>query len=280
MIAKNISDSVTLSNGIKMPWVGLGVFQAPNGEEVENAIKYAFKAGYRHVDTAARYGNELSVGKAIRESEVSREEIFLTTKVWNADQGYESTLRAFEESRKKLDCEYIDLYMIHWPVTKEYVNTWKAMEKLYKEGYVRGIGVCNFRIHHLQNLLNSAEIVPLVNQVEYHPLLVQTELHTFCKQNSIQIEAWSPLMRGNLDIEQLTTLAAKYGRTPAQIVLRWHLQNERVIIPKSTKEIRIVENADVFNFQISAEDILKIDALNENKAMMGIDPDNFEALGY
>ncbi|MCL6627011.1 MAG: aldo/keto reductase, partial [Alicyclobacillus shizuokensis] len=230
--------------------------------------------GYRHVDTAAVYGNETGVGKAIRESGVAREEVFVTTKVWNSDQGYDSTLRAFEESRKRLGFEYVDLYLIHWPVKGKYKDTWKALEKLYQDGVVRAIGVSNFQIHHLQDLMVDSQIVPMVNQVEYHPLLTQKELHAFCKQHNIQLEAWSPLMQGNLNQPLLTDLAHKYGKTPAQIVLRWDLQNEVVTIPKSVHENRIVENASVFDFELSAEDMEKIDGLNQNHRF-GADPDNF-----
>ncbi|WP_067925151.1 aldo/keto reductase [Alicyclobacillus shizuokensis] len=274
MVARHLADATVLHNGVQMPWFGLGVWQAKDGEEVEQAVKAALAHGYRHVDTAAVYGNETGVGKAIRESGVAREEVFVTTKVWNSDQGYDSTLRAFEESRKRLGFEYVDLYLIHWPVKGKYKDTWKALEKLYQDGVVRAIGVSNFQIHHLQDLMVDSQIVPMVNQVEYHPLLTQKELHAFCKQHNIQLEAWSPLMQGNLNQPLLTDLAHKYGKTPAQIVLRWDLQNEVVTIPKSVHENRIVENASVFDFELSAEDMEKIDGLNQNHRF-GADPDNF-----
>lgn len=258
-----------------MPWLGLGVWRVSEGNEVESAVKAAIRAGYRSIDTAAIYKNEEGVGKAIKESGVSREELFVTTKVWNADQGYDSTLVAFEESRKKLGLEYIDLYLVHWPVKGKFKDTWKALEKLYHDGAVRAIGVSNFQIHHLQDVMADCTIKPMVNQVEYHPLLIQRELLAFCKENQIQMEAWSPLMQGNLDQPLLHELSQKYGKSPAQIVLRWDLQNGVVTIPKSITESRIIENADIFDFELSAEDMEKISGLNQNKRF-GPDPDNFD----
>lgn len=274
MAAKHVADCAVLSNGIQMPWFGLGVWQTKDGEEVGNAVKYALKAGYRHIDTAAAYRNEAGVGKAIRESGVPRDEIFITTKLWNADQGYDSTLRAFEESRTKLDVEYVDLYLIHWPVKGKYKETWKAFEKLYRDGVVRAIGLSNFHVHHMQDVLNDAEIVPMVNQMEYHPLLAQTELRAFCRQHSVQFEAWSPLMQGHLDHPVLADIAHKYSKSSAQVVLRWDLQHGVITIPKSVRESRIVENADIFDFELSAEDMAKMDGMNQNRRF-GPDPDNF-----
>ncbi len=273
-MAKHIADCTVLSNGVKMPWFGLGVWRVEEGREVEESVKAAIRTGYRSIDTAAIYGNEAGVGKAIKESGVAREELFITTKVWNADQGYDTTLKAFEESRKKLGLEYVDLYLIHWPVKGKYKDTWRALEKLYKEGAVRAIGVSNFQVHHLEDLMDSSELKPMVNQVEFHPLLTQKELLRFCKSQGIQLEAWSPLMQGNLDVPLLKELAEKYKKTPAQIVLRWDLQHEVVTIPKSVKEHRIKENADIFDFELSQEDMDKIDGLNQNKRF-GADPDNF-----
>lgn len=274
-MATQIKDTATLHNGVKMPWLGLGVWRVSEGNEVESAVKAAIRAGYRSIDTAAIYKNEEGVGKAIKESGVSREELFVTTKVWNADQGYDSTLVAFEKSRKKLGLEYIDLYLVHWPVKGKFKDTWKALEKLYHDGVVRAIGVSNFQIHHLQDVMADCTIKPMVNQVEYHPLLIQRELLAFCKENQIQMEAWSPLMQGNLDQPLLHELSQKYGKSPAQIVLRWDLQNGVVTIPKSITESRIIENADIFDFELSAEDMEKISGLNQNKRF-GPDPDNFD----
>lgn len=237
-------------------------------------MKYAIQNGYRSIDTAALYGNEEGVGQAIKDSGVAREELFITTKVWNSDQGYESTLTAFEESRKKLDLDYIDLYLVHWPVKGKYKETWKALEKLYKDGLVKSIGVSNFKINHLEDLLKDSEVVPVVNQVEFHPLLNQQDLLEFCKSKKIQLEAWSPLMQGNLDIPLLKELAEKYNKTNAQIVLRWDLQHEVITIPKSVHPKRIDENANIFDFELSNEDMQAIDSLNQNKRF-GPDPDIF-----
>ncbi len=273
-MVNSIQDAAILNNGVKMPWLGLGVWQVENGNVVESAVKMAIKAGYRSIDTAAAYGNEEGVGKAIKESGVPREELFITTKVWNSRQGYETTLQAFEESRKKLGIEQVDLYLIHWPVKGKYVDTWRALEKLYRDGLVRAIGVSNFQVHHLTDVLESGSVIPAVNQVEYHPLLSQKELLAFCKKNKIQLEAWSPLMQGHLDLPLLGELGRKYGKSPAQIVLRWDLQNEVVTIPKSIHENRIVENAAIFDFELSSDDMEAINELNKNKRF-GSDPDNF-----
>jgi methylglyoxal/glyoxal reductase len=275
-LMKSIQDCAILHNGVKMPWLGLGVYKVQNGDEVVSAVKTAIEMGYRHVDTAAFYENEEGVGQAIKEAGVPREQLFITTKVWNSDQGYETTLKAFETSLKKLGLEYIDLYLVHWPVKGKYKETYKALEKLYKDGLVRAIGVSNFQIHHLQDLMAECEIKPMVNQVEYHPRLIQKELHAFCKQHHIQLEAWSPLMRGGL-LEEPTLLeiSNKYGKSSAQVILRWDLQNEVVTIPKSVTPHRIKENADIFDFELTAEEMEKIDALNMNKRI-GPDPDNFD----
>jgi diketogulonate reductase-like aldo/keto reductase len=273
---KSLQDCTTLHNGVKMPWFGLGVWKAKNGEEVIHAVKTALELGYRHIDTAAIYKNEEGVGQAIKESGVPREEIFITTKVWNADQGYETTLKAFETSLQKLGLDYVDLYLVHWPVKEKYKETYKALEKLYKDGYVRAIGVSNFQIHHLEDLMADCEIKPMVNQVEYHPRLTQKELHAFCKEHGIQLEAWSPLMQGKLINEPtLIEIGEKYGKSPAQVILRWDLQNEVVTIPKSVKPHRIKENADLFDFELTAEDMEKIHALNKDERI-GPDPDNFD----
>lgn len=271
---KSVSDTIQLNNGVRMPWLGLGTWMVYDLKEASEAVKMAIKAGYRSIDTAAGYRNEEGVGMGIKESGVPRNELFITTKVQNTDQGYESTLHAFEESRKKLDLDYIDLYLVHWPVKGKYIETWKAVEKLYRDGLIRAAGVSNFQIHHLQDLFDNSSLIPAVNQVEHHPHLTQLELKAFCKEHGIQLEAWSPLMKGNLDISLLKELGNKYGKTPAQIVLRWNLQNEVIAIPKSVKESRIIENADIFNFELSDDDINAINGLNLNKRY-GPDPDNF-----
>ena len=273
-MATKITDRSVLNNGVEMPWLGLGVWKAKEGNETV-AVRSAIEAGYRSVDTAAVYGNEEGVAEGIRQAGIDRDQLFITTKVWNADQGYESTLKAFDVSMKKLKLDTLDLYLVHWPVKDKFVDTWKALEKLYRDGYVRAIGVSNFHIHHLEELRKHSEITPVVNQVEYHPLLTQKELHAYCKECAIQLEAWSPLMQGNLDHPLLVELGQKYGKSPAQIVIRWDLQNGVVTIPKSITPARIEQNADVFDFALSAEDLDKISALNENKRF-GPDPDNFD----
>ncbi|MEC0369049.1 aldo/keto reductase [Paenibacillus chibensis] len=269
---KHITDCTILNNGVTMPWLGFGTYQA-KGNEVYEAVKVALAAGYRSIDTAAVYGNEQEVGKAIAESGIARNEIFVTTKVWNDDQGYDSTLRAFEESQKRLGLNVIDLYLIHWPGQDKFKDTWKAMERLYDEGSIRAIGVSNFHVHHLKELMKDSHVVPAVDQVELHPGLIQQELQDFCGAQGIQIEAWSPLMKGKLgDNSTLLGIAQKYGKTPAQIILRWDIQNKIVTIPKSVTPSRIRENADIFDFELSQDELKQIDALNGNKRV-GTDPD-------
>lgn len=274
-LVKSLQDVTTLHNGVEMPWFGLGVYLVEEGQAVINSVKSAIKVGYRSIDTAAFYHNEEGVGQAIKEAGIPREELFITTKVWNTDQGFESTLAAFNDSMKKLDLDYLDLYLVHWPVKGKYKETWKALEALYKEGKVRAIGVCNFQIHHLEDLLADAEIAPMVNQVEYHPRLSQKELLAYCQEHKIQLEAWSPLGRGKmLDDPALQGLATKYGKTIAQVILRWDLQTGVVTIPKSVKEQRIIENANIFDFELTNDDMEKIDSLNRDERN-GPDPDNF-----
>lgn len=277
----NITQSTTtLSNGVKMPWLGLGVFKVEEGSELVNAVKTAIQHGYRSVDTAAIYANESGVGQGIREgiqaTGITREDLFITSKVWNSDLGYDSTLKAYEASLQKLGLEYLDLYLIHWPVQGKYKDAWRALETLYKEGRVKAIGVSNFQIHHLEDLLKDAEIKPMINQVEYHPMLTQKELHAYCKQQDIQLEAWSPLMQGQLlDNPVLQEIADNHRKSIAQIILRWDLQNEVITIPKSIKENRIVENASVFDFELTPAEMQQIDNLNQNRRV-GPDPDNFD----
>ncbi|WP_075981723.1 aldo/keto reductase [Bacillus massilinigeriensis] len=272
---KHLHDTTALHNGVKMPWLGLGVYKVKEGDEVYNSVSAALKAGYRSIDTAALYGNEEGVGRAVKDSDVLREEIFITTKIWNTDQGYDKTLEAFETSLRKLDLSYLDLLLIHWPVKEKYKDTWKAFEKLYQDGLVRAIGVSNFQIHHLEDLLSISEVKPMVNQVELHPFLTQVELRKFCKSQDIKVEAWSPLGRGHLlNHEVITKIAEKYNKTSAQVILRWDLQKEIITIPKSTKEHRIIENANIYDFELSAEDIKRIDALNQDKRF-GQHPDHF-----
>ncbi|MFB3170114.1 aldo/keto reductase [Neobacillus sp. 179-C4.2 HS] len=273
----SMQSTTTLHNGVKMPWLGLGVFKVEDGAEVVNSVKTALEVGYRSIDTAAIYGNEEGVGKAIAESTVPREELFITTKVWNSNHGFEATLAAFDVSLEKLGLDYLDLYLIHWPLPSQgkFVETWKALEKLYKDGRVRAIGVSNFKVHHLEEVIANCEIIPMVNQVEYHPRFNQRELHDFCKRHGIQLEAWSPLMQGGLFEEPaLVEIAKKYNKSTAQIIIRWDLQTGVVTIPKSVKPHRIGENADVFDFELSQEDMDIINALNQDQRMFA-DPDDF-----
>lgn len=273
---QDIKDYTVLNNGVKMPWLGFGTYKVEDGDTVINSVKEALKVGYIHVDTASFYKNEAGVGIAIKESGLPREEVFLTSKVWNTEQGYEKTLKSFEASIKKLRTDYLDLYLIHWP-TPLHNETWKALEKLYKGGYVRAIGVSNFTVNHLKDLMSKAEIMPMVNQVEFHPLLVQNELRKFCTENNIQQEAWSPLMRGKIfGISLLEELARKYNKTISQIVLRWDLQMGVVTIPKSITPSRITENAGIFDFELSKEDVVKIRELDKGMRT-GSDPDKVYA---
>jgi diketogulonate reductase-like aldo/keto reductase len=274
MMTKALTESTVLSNGVKMPWLGLGVFKVTEEGLAEKTVKAAIDAGYRHIDTAAAYGNEEGVGAGVKNSGVPRDELFITTKVWNADQGYETSLAAFEKSLSKLDMDYVDLLLIHWPVKGKYKETWRALESIYKSGKARAVGVSNFQVHHLQDLAEGSELVPMVNQVEYHPLLSQVELLAYCRANGIQVTAWSPLMQGHLDIPLLVEIGNKYGKTPAQVVLRWDLQNGVITIPKSVTPSRIAENADIFDFELSREDMEKLSSLNQNRRF-GSDPDNF-----
>ena len=272
----NLQSTTTLNNGVKMPWLGLGVFKVEEGPELVNAVKTAIQHGYRSIDTAAIYENEEGVGQGIKESGFSREDLFVTSKAWNADLGYESTLAAYQTSLDKLGLDYLDLYLIHWPVAGKYKEAWRALETLYEEGRVRAIGVSNFQVHHLEDLMKDAEIKPMVNQVEYHPRLTQKEVQAFCREQGIQLEAWSPLMQGQLiDNEVLAGIAVKYNKSVAQIILRWDLQNGVVTIPKSTKEHRIIDNSQVFDFDLSQEDMQLIDNLNQNHRV-GPNLDNFE----
>lgn len=276
---KKITDlqgTFELHNGVQMPYFGLGVYLSKDGSEVSNAVKVALEHGYRHVDTASIYNNEKGVGQGIRESQVPREAVFVVSKVWNSDQGYDSTLKAFDASLERLEMDYLDLYLIHWPKGDVSKDTWKALERLYKEKRVRAIGVSNFLKHQLEDLLPTVEIVPMVNQMEFHPYLVQQDLVDYCQQHKIQYEAWSPMMQGNIfDLDILKELASKYQKTVAQIVLRWDLQKGVVTIPKSSKKERIIANANLFDFELNHKDMARLDALDRGQRF-GPDPDNFD----
>ncbi len=273
-----LTDAATLHNGVKMPWLGLGVWMAADGEEVQRAVRWAIEIGYRHIDTAAVYRNEVGVGQAIKDSGIARDELFVTTKVWNANQGYETTLAAFDESMKKLQLDYLDLYLIHWAVPGKYLETWRALEKLYRDGQVRAIGVANFMPEHLQDVMDHSEVKPMVDQVEFHPLLTQRALLEFCRANQIQLEAWSPLFRGGevLSDPAIVEIARTHGKTPAQVILRWDLQQEVITIPKSVHKERIQENSEVFDFTLSAEEMDRIAALDANRRAIDYDPYNVD----
>jgi len=272
----SIKDCARLNNGLQMPWLGFGVWQVKDGEEVQKAVRQALEIGYRSIDTAAVYGNERGVGQALRESGIPREEIFLTTKVWNDDLRARRTRAAFEESLQRLGTEYVDLYLIHWPVEGCYQEAWRVLENIYQGGCARAIGVSNFLAHHLEDLLRHSQIVPAVNQVEFHPRLVQPELLKFCQDHTIQVEGWSPLMQGQVANEpSIQELAERYHRTPAQVVLRWDLQHQVVSIPKSIHANRIAENAQIFDFELSQEDMNALDAQDQGKRT-GPDPANFD----
>lgn len=259
-----------------MPIVGLGVFKMTNKDETIQAISTALQLGYRAIDTAALYYNEAEVGEAIRHSGVARDEIFVTTKVWNSDQGYDNTLRAFETSLKKLNMDYVDLYLTHWPVLDKLEDTYRAIVRLYEEKLIRVPGVSNHHEHHLQTLLNKANVAPMVNQIELHPYLNQAPLRAFCKEQNIAVTAWSPLGRGNvLNDVTIQAIAKQYEVTPAQVILRWHLQHDVIIIPKSVTPSRIKENAELFHFELSNETMAQLDALNREERF-GQDPDNFK----
>ena len=271
----DLRGTVKLVNGVEMPYFGLGVFKTKEGSEVENSVKWALESGYRHIDTAAIYKNEKGVGNALKASGIPRNELFITTKAWNDNQRNNTVMEGFEESLELLQTDYIDLYLIHWPVIGKYNATWKVMEKIYRSGRAKAIGVSNFLQHHLEDLFKIAEIKPMVNQVECHPYLVQQPLINFCQANNIVYEAWSPIMRGAVnDIPLFKELSEKYKKAPVQIVLRWDLQKGIVTIPKSVHLDRIKSNAEIFDFELSEADINRIDKLDKNERF-GSHPDTF-----
>lgn len=270
-----------LSNGVKMPSIGFGTYKSGNDEETAKIIKYALKIGYRQIDTASFYGNEVGIGNGIKESGINREDIFLVTKLWNDDHGYDKTIEAFNKSLERLQVDYIDLYLVHWP-NKLNSETWKAFEYLYKTGKVKSIGVCNFKVAHLEELKKTAQIMPMVNQIEIHPQSSKNDMLSYCEENNIQLVAWSPIMRGKLFSNELMIgLAEKYKKTIAQIILRWHLQRGVIPIPKSSNEERIKENLNIFDFELSNDDIKTIDLLNEgdNVSVSGV-PENTTYLKF
>ena len=261
----DLKSTITLNDGVQIPGLGLGTFRSSPGRETIEAVEYALDLGYRHIDTAAMYGNEEEVGKAVRNSNIARKDVFVTTKVWNDDHGYDETLKAFDESYRKLDIDYVDLYLIHWPLPGKRIETWKALEKLKEEGLVRSIGISNYTIKHTEEVLNESGVKPSVNQFELHPYLYQKELIDYLWKNDIHVEAYCPLTRARkLDDPKLAAIAEKYNKTSAQILIKWSLQRGFVVIPKSVHKSRIKENADVFDFEISDEDMTKIDNFHED----------------
>lgn len=271
--------SLTLNNGVEMPQLGFGVWQVPD-DEATRAVATALEAGYRSVDTAAIYENETGTGRAITESGIPREELFVTTKLWNSEQGHDTTLRAFDASLDKLGLDYVDLYLIHWPVPAKdaYVDTFRAFEKIYADGRAKAIGVSNFLPEHLERLIGETSVVPAVNQIELHPHLQQRTSREAHARHGIATEAWSPLGqgRGLLEVPAIVAVAQKHGRTPAQVVLRWHLQTGNVVIPKSVTPSRIRENIDVFGFELDDEDMAAIAVLDEDRRL-GPHPGEFNA---
>lgn len=268
---------IKMNNGIRIPQLGLGVYQTPDGEQTVNSVRWALEAGYRHIDTAKVYGNEKSVGEGIKASKVPRSDIFLTTKLWNQDIRAGRSKEAFQESLDALGTDYIDLYLIHWPADG-YEKAWEEMEELYRSKKIRAIGVSNFQKSHLERLMKNANVVPAVNQIESHPYFKNQELIDYCHQLNIEVEVWSPLggTGGNLLKDKvLQKLAEKYGRTPAQIVLRWDIQRNVVVIPKSIHKERIISNQDVFQFELSKEDMQLVSSLDRGQRV-GPDPDYFD----
>lgn len=275
-------DAFKLRNGVEIPCVGFGTYLTPDGDTCVNSVKEALLAGYRHIDTAEFYANEESVGKALAESGISRDEVFITTKLWNTNQGYDSALRHFDMSAKKLGLDTVDLYLIHWPMAKDFVadypktllDTWRAFERLYEEGRVRAIGVCNCLKHHLKVIIDNSKVAPMVNQIEFHAGLVQKEAEEFSKQNGVVVEAWAPLCRGRaFGNHVLESIAAKHGKTQAQVLVRWCLDKGVLPLPKSVTPSRIRENIDVFDFALSADEIAAIETI-EGVGRIGSNPDD------
>ena len=271
----NLSSALKLNNGVNIPVLGLGTYQIGDETETYNVIRYAIDVGYRHIDTAAGYHNEVWIGRAIKDSGIKRGDIFITTKLWNEDQRQSRQYPAFEESLERLGVDYVDLYLIHWPVKEKIVETWKIFEKIYKEGRSRAVGVCNFHTYHLEEIFAASDLLPAVNQVECHPWLTQVGLADYCMEKGILFEPWSPFGVGAiLDNETLIAIAKKYNKTTAQLILKWGLQRGFINIPKSSRKERIIENSQIFDFTITDEDMAEIFKLNINKRV-GADPETF-----
>jgi diketogulonate reductase-like aldo/keto reductase len=275
----SLADTVEIASGVHMPRLGLGTYKSAEGSDVEGEIACGLSIGYRLVDTAALYGNEEGVGNAVRASGVSREDVFVTTKLWNSDQGHEPALKAFDRSLCNLGLDYVDLYLIHWPWPKYMRDTWRAMEELLVGGRTRAIGVCNFLPHHLAELAEFASVMPAVNQCEFHPRLQQPDLQVACRERGITLQAWAPLMRARVNlIPELVSIASRHRKTPAQVSIRWILQKGVVTIPKSIHPSRIAQNCDVYDFELSQEEMVKIDGLDAEQRL-GPNPDVFASSG-
>jgi diketogulonate reductase-like aldo/keto reductase len=256
--------TVVLRNGVRIPRVGLGVFRSPSGETTRQAVLWALEAGYRHIDTARIYGNEADVGTAIRQCGIPRDEIFITTKLWNTDHGYFGALRACEASLRRLGLDHVDLFLVHWPVEGQRRETWRAMEQLLGDGKTRAIGVSNYMDNHLEELIASADVLPAVNQIEVSPFLQQRDVRRRCRELGILVEAYSPLTKGHrLGHGEVAAVAVEVGRTPAQVLIRWAIENSLVPLPKSTRRERILENIDVFDFELSRSQLARLNALEE-----------------
>ncbi len=270
--------TITLNNGVEIPQLGFGVFQIPP-EDTREAVRTALEVGYRHIDTAEMYGNEKGVGEAIRESGVPREEVFVTSKLNNSFHAPDAALRAFDRTMEDLGLEQVDLFLVHWPlptIDVDYVETWKAMEEIYRSGRARSIGVSNFNPHHLRRLFAETEVRPAVDQIEVHPYLAQDDVRAFCKDHEIEVEAWSPIAQGKvLGDPVITRIAERYGRSPAQVVLRWHLERGDIVFPKSVNRARMEENFALFDFQLDTEDVSDLTALDRGERT-GPDPDTFD----
>ena len=272
----NLKSTITMNNGIKIPRLGFGVYRAAQGDETKNAVLNALEVGYRHIDTASAYGNEESVGEAIKESGLKREEIFLTTKLFNSDMRAHRQMDAFKESLDRLKVDYVDLYLIHWPVPGVYLESWKVLEEIYNKGLAKAIGVSNFLQHHLDDVIAHCSILPSANQVEFSPLWQDNLLIQYCREKNIAFEAWGPLAAGELIGDRTTgDIGAKYGKTGSQVILRWMLQKNIIVFPKTVHKSRMIENADIFDFELSDEDMAIIDNMNRHRRT-GPDPDNFD----
>lgn len=271
----SLADKVEIAPGVAINRLGLGTYRANQGPDVEGEVRYGLSIGYRTIDTAALYGNEAGVGRVVRESGLARDEVFITSKLWNTDQGYDSALKAFDASLSRLGFDYVDLYLVHWPIGEKMRDTWRAMEEILASGRTRAIGVCNFLIHHLEDLGTFANVPPALNQFEHHPRLQQHGLVDYCQDRGIMVQAWAPIMRGRVSlIPELVKIAQTHGKTPAQVSLRWILQRGVITIPKSVHERRIAENANLYDFTLSDAEMAIIDSLDRGERI-GPDPDRY-----